>query len=138
MTTKKKPTRKPASKRRVLKSRNHMKEAARIAAFLNVADTPARQLWNILTSLRGPDSAEDALKEATTQVIRHKFGLNEQVNMSFSLVTSDTKAGAELRRQTPIDGETRQIPCIGYRTSHFLHHASLAFAALGLTWDKTN
>lgn len=49
------------------------KELDRIDMFLaNQPSVVARELWNILTALRGPDNGNDAIKDETTCVIRTK------------------------------------------------------------------
>lgn len=49
-----------------------------LAVFLNGQDDAARQLWYVLTALRGPDKSFDGrslVKQATTEKLRFAFGL---------------------------------------------------------------
>lgn len=46
-----------------------------IITVLNREDENAKDLWNILTALRGPDSGHCELKKATTAVLRYNLGL---------------------------------------------------------------
>lgn len=92
----------------------------------------ARDLWNILTALRGPDSGDDGLKQATTGVIRYMMlGKNagfphddDERNLHGSIFGPDKPEYAEIRKNK--------------NNSHFLHHAELAFSALGLSWGRVN
>jgi hypothetical protein len=121
-------------------SRSFKAELQRIVEFLNVPDVESKQLWDVLSALRGPDSVsevalfgptvdhyrmnqEDAVaKEATTEVIRHTIGLSGD---GLGILISPDQAGAEVVRE--------KIP-----NGHFKLHALLAFKTLGLDWDKVN
>lgn len=96
-----------------------------LVKFLNVNDKAAKDLWWILTALRGPDSHDMTLKAATTCVIRHKLGIKDGTGNGASVVP-DNSASVNYRRSvSPNDG-------------HFFYHAADAFRALDLKWDENN
>lgn len=59
------------------KERSARKMLASIVKFLQVGDQESVDLWAILTALRGPDSGDDELKQATTSRLRHAIRLRE-------------------------------------------------------------
>lgn len=65
------------------KERSARKMLAQIVKFLQVGDEESADLWNILTALRGPDSGNNELKQATTSRLRHVIGLREYNYDSF-------------------------------------------------------
>lgn len=98
-----------------------------------VADTEnARDLWDVMTALRGPDNEDDDIKRATTEVIRwHLLGKDPNMShFSGSYCGQDSEADMRLRLHL-----TQACPEEGL---HFLNHATKAFEALGLVWDKVN
>jgi hypothetical protein len=63
--------------------RSARKVLAGIVKFLQVGDIESFDLWAILTALRGPDSGDHELKQATTSRLRHAIGLREYKSGSF-------------------------------------------------------
>lgn len=53
-----------------------------IAKFLNRRDQEARDLWDVLTALRGPDTNEPDLKMVTTARLRYAMGLRKAEHLS--------------------------------------------------------
>lgn len=79
-------------------------------------------LWKVLTALRGPDSGDGVLKEATTAVIRyHLFGKLGPLCVS----VPDSAASARFRR-------------VNSCNDHFGFHVKDAFEALDLNWGRIN
>jgi hypothetical protein len=84
-----------------------------------------QRLWDVLSALRGPDSAELDLKIATTAVIRQIFFKN--IILPYSLtVECDSSESKKYREEL-----------VG-TASHFYVHAKRAFFALGLDWNEVN
>jgi hypothetical protein len=108
-----------------------------IVEFLNRDDLESRQLWHVLTALRGPDKCDDnkeLLKKSTTCVIRTKIGLNKTSPSNYgpngAMVYADTEDGPQVR----MDATNRTSGV----SPHFISHAELAFEVLGLAWKKKN
>jgi hypothetical protein len=89
--------------------------------------TSQKQIWNILTALRGPDNSTNMMEKAsTTAVIRQAvFGAKSAVG-NFADIESDNE-NAAFHRQ---NGK--------FNSDHFKHHASSAFQSLNLKWDTVN
>lgn len=87
-----------------------------------------KELWDILTALRGPDNNDPLVKAATTEVIRRALGMS--ISSNLALVSSDLPYKVEHRK--------RMVAGTARVTDHFLTHAKSAFAALGLKWDELN
>jgi hypothetical protein len=96
-----------------------------------------RDLWHILTALRGPDNGREDVKSATTGIIRAAvFGLDAgRMLQEFAVVEFfDRLAGLRVNEHA-----------LCYRAAnqhednwHFINHAQKAFRALGLTWETNN
>lgn len=93
----------------------------------------ARDLWNILSAVRGPDRHdESAFKGAVTGVIRKvafpkAFKRTSRIESSpnqMSVSNGDAKTFALQRNQL--------------ESGHFRDHGSEAFTALGLSWAASN
>lgn len=92
--------------------------------FHRSSEQTCREVWDILTGLRGPDTQDSELKGATTSVIRHAiFGRDSKVNNRAD-VSSDYPYKAE-KRAKGVSG-------------HFGAHAERAFESLGLSWNNYN
>ena len=105
----------------------------------------AKELWDVLTALRGPDNhnsyaAADKMKNATTAVIRFialpktartvRSGLTYPYAASIGArINADEKNNVEARNST----EGREA--VGL---HFLVHTNDAFLALGLSMGEVN
>lgn len=92
-------------------------------------------LWDVLTALRGPDNNADAIKNATTGLIRTAaFGQHSKI---IAVFTSDNETHLATRCQLSL---TRtNITLADWREHwHFYSHVRNAFNALGLSWDKIN
>ena len=88
----------------------------------------SKELWEILTSLRGPDSRNRKIKFATTTVIRDvAFPKRPCENLSF--FTKDSKERAA-RRKKLFQGKED--------ANHFREHVEAAFESLGLKLFETN
>jgi hypothetical protein len=97
----------------------------------------ARDLWEVLTALRGPDGPEDeAAKRVTTAVIRHK-ALPRTSSKSVVYTPKERYAettGAVSQADQEEGPAIRQV----LRSTHFSEHARNAFAVLGLKWEEVN
>lgn len=97
--------------------------------FREADDKGRKEMWDILTALRGPDNENSQEKSATTAVIRYML-LGEKTYKTISklaLVHPDSKEKADYR--------------YNYKKGilgHFGIHAVEAFTALGLKWDEVN
>ena len=109
-------------------------ELARIVDFLNNApEYESKNLWAVLTALRGPDNDGQEQKWATTSVIRHAAGLSPFGAISGrAIINSDTSEYAKLRAEK-YSKEFRD-----WKWDHFYSHAVKAFDALGLLWEQEN
>ena len=109
---------------------------AMLKRFLNsktINRTYQREVWDILTALRGPDYEEgDDDKHATTCVIRH-YALGYKACCS-----PYTANGSVFREDSETSVGLRVAMLDDKRSYHFYHHMADAFAALGLKWDKNN
>lgn len=97
--------------------------------LLNLDASALREVWHVLTALRGPDDpAEAHLKDATTALIR-----------AVALPKSNTRIGffANITRE---DSEQLALIRSGrpQPSTHFLSHAGEAFYALRLHWSSRN
>ena len=92
----------------------------------------SEDLWDILSGLRGPDTAQFSLKLATTSVLRyHAFPRTfKQMEGMYTgaVAVMDDEGSLQFRRSMANAAD-------GY---HFRHHAYKAFRALGLAWDELN
>lgn len=95
----------------------------------------SRGLWNVLTTLRGPDNEIELVKLATTGLVRKcLFGdrairpYDEQGTLigpgGCVYPATDKAEYVELRKSLELN--------------HFVTHGKMAFKALGLEWDKLN
>lgn len=96
----------------------------------------SRDLWRVLTALRGPDAGSESLKKSTTAIIRDKAfpGLmagkgNRIEYVNGAMFAKDTEIRAKLRKKE--NG-------VFTTNSHFINHAIKAFRALGMKWDENN
>jgi hypothetical protein len=88
-----------------------------------------RELWDVLTALRGPDDYKlDYAKEATTAVIR-----STAFPKTFAR-NNDNVPAIFAKDSLSLTVKRNDIP----RSSHFQRHAEDAFTALGLQWDENN
>ena len=99
--------------------------------FRAANDTTKRQIWNILSALRGPDSENWGIgireKSATTAIIRHKvFGA--------TLENSSVGVSSHPDRQDYADYRKTD----NFISSHFSSHTKEAFSALNLKWSEVN
>lgn len=88
-------------------------------------------LWNILTSLRGPDMGVDRenqrLKELTTARIRGILGItDDRFYVRHRILSSDEI----LERDELLEKAVRQHPNSSYQNTHFFFHFVLAMLAL--------
>ena len=76
-----------------------------IVTVLNGPRTKAKQLWDVLTALRGPDSDSDSsqLKDLTTARIRGAIGLKDG-NGGGAIVSHDKLFGSDLNLNIYDDG----------------------------------
>src|SRR5579859_382896 len=108
-------------------------------------------IWWIASAMRGPDSdMAFRLKNAITGVIRYKLGLRDDLPGTHFIVQNDCAVYREIRMSL-VNPASRYSWLVGkgvkfaprnglgegYST-HFIEHALLAFAALGLKWDEVN
>jgi hypothetical protein len=79
------------------------------------------ELWFVLSALRGPDSDDEDVKDATANIIRYKL-FGRTVIPDTTILTSRNFEGAnEIRKAIP--------------KGHFKWHAHKAFDVLGLKWE---
>lgn len=84
-----------------------------------------KEIWDILTALRGPDSDSLEEKEATTCIIRSTvFG--EKASRNIPALINDDNEDRKDRRES------------GFIHWHFTQHVKSAFKALNLKWDEIN
>ena len=117
-------TKKYVPKKRAPAKRDWRKMLKSIATFVNVHDEHSKNLWNVLSALRGPDNmyGVSAGKSCTTGVIRWAAGITPGPTWMVAVPDAQRYANA---RKTLED-------------SHFVIHARRAFIALGLKWDEVN
>lgn len=93
-------------------------------ALFNAIDSnayfPGRNLWNVLTALRGPDSEDQELKRKTTSNLRGAIGMDQFTTNTGAIVTKDNVL--ELEEQDDLMRTER--------TSHFGYHYRMATKAL--------
>jgi hypothetical protein len=111
-------------------------ELKRIVNFLNTAPgEDSKDLWHVITALRGPDDDDYSVKTSTTSVIRYALGLT---NSGVAIVNSDDELKYDDRRvRFPLTTGYNGKPMLS-TWEHFSSHAYKAFKVLGLAWDKTN
>src|SRR5271170_6672284 len=101
-------------------------------AYVDMADEEREKLWDILTALRGPDNGEQALKVATTGLIRAAtlgYIAGQRLQEFATTVTfADNIQHMQIRESQRRDSDN----------FHFLAHARGAFRALGLRWNDDN
>jgi hypothetical protein len=85
------------------------------------------ELWDILVALRGPDSRNRKVKNATTALIRTKAFPKRPCLERSVFAIRDT---AELAKR-------RQV-LLSQESNHFREHVTDAFAALGLKLEECN
>ncbi len=117
-------TKKYVPKKRAPAKRDWRKMLEAIATFVNVHDEHSKNLWNVLSALRGPDNMDgvSAGKFCTTGVIRYAAGITP--GPTWMVVNPDTRERAGDRKHTP--------------SGHFQDHARKAFVALDMNWEVTN
>jgi hypothetical protein len=98
------------------------------SAYDEQAAKTARQLWDVLSALRGPDTENGNAKCATTIVIRAacfpKTFLKNEICIP-ALMDNDDPSSPHVREY--LDD-----------TAHFTRHARKAFDVLGLSWATSN
>ncbi len=88
----------------------------------------SEDLWNILVALRGPDSRNRKVKNATTAVIR-SAAFPKQPCSALSIFGKD---GPEMA------GRRRELFRTKSDLNHFREHIFAAFSSLGLKLGETN
>jgi hypothetical protein len=86
------------------------------------------QLWDVLVALRGPDSRNRKIKNATTAVIR-STAFPKNPCLTRSVFGEDTPQSADRRRQMFLKKED---------FNHFREHVHDAFVALNLKLREDN
>lgn len=89
-----------------------------------------KQLWDILTALRGPDKDNDYYKNATTSLIRRRAFPKLFVDGS----AFGSMACTAVDRQDLVEYRLTFDPAY----NHFRCHVMWAFDALGLSWNVVN
>ena len=105
-----------------------LREALDAVSSLLIDPVYGRDLWNVLTALRGPDSRSRRLKYATTCVIR-KAAFPDEPTEGMSVFKTDSETYAARR----IEMELLKLD-----TPHFREHIYDAFDSLGLETFKEN
>ncbi|HEX9052290.1 MAG TPA: hypothetical protein VF841_17305 [Anaeromyxobacter sp.] len=106
--------------------------------YRHLPDEERRNLWHVLTALRGPDASDLWVKHATTAVIRHhalggEFIYGDESPDSIRLAKQRGEMHAEQQVGAyAIRSAERRVPY------HFYSHARRAFEALGLKWELVN
>lgn len=106
-----------------------MEELKRIVQFLRRDDSQSQELWRVLTALRGPDDGSYIVKDATTAVLRHALGLNNEDNGA--ITTPDSEEQIKVRSKI-FAGLTLST------SGHFRAHIRDAFSALNLNLYHVN
>ena len=97
--------------------------------YWDVKARTARQLWDVLSALRGPDNENNEVKHATTAIIRAAC-------FPKTYSGGDICIPATMCHDSERDRDARTASNkIGY---HFRRHAQTAFDALGLSWHEVN
>ncbi len=104
------------------------------ALLVELPEEESRNLYSVLTALRGPDSGEMADKKATTAIIR-KVALPRAAAMPFSVFPATS---THLGLVTDDSEELCKHRVFFVPGGHFRSHAASAFAALELVWVKCN
>jgi len=104
-----------------------------IVKILKGPRTEAKQLWDILTALRGPDSDNNDLKAITTASIRGAIGLNQ--NNVGAITNNEKPFGADLDLNAGSQGyyEIADKLRANFRDQaqfHFISHYRAALTAL--------
>jgi hypothetical protein len=91
----------------------------------------ARQLWDVLSALRGPDNEHASIKYGTTAIIRaacfpKTYGDGNRDICIPATMCHDSEAYRLARSEA------------GTRGQHFANHARRAFDVLGLAWSEVN
>jgi hypothetical protein len=94
----------------------------------------AKDLWAILTALRGPDNGDNKSKDLTTALIRAKVVPLASDCVGAICHDHDLWEDAGKRRVDAIELSYNQINGI----PHFFTHAKWAFEALNLKWNTNN
>jgi hypothetical protein len=111
----------------------HVKQLVdQIVTVLKGPRSEAKQLWDILTALRGPDDCNIELKEITTAAIRAAIGLGQ--NSVGAVVNSSRPFGADLNLSadfTPDYYKLQELLVDDYKAQyHFVIHYRQALQAL--------
>lgn len=97
-------------------------------------DPDAANTWDVLTALRGPDEENESVKNATTEVIRHKL-LGDVGILTGEFQSQRSWTGFHLCPDSPNSAKLRST--IDYY-GHFSGHVERAFKVLGLKWSEVN
>lgn len=114
------------------KDRNKVKAIIRDAVkiFNSGAESEARNLWAVLSALRGPDSANYTLKQETTSKIRSVIGILNDNNVSIDSMRSKPESLVSFVSQLkPIDNYLSEKDIEEVQT-HFASHYRYAVEAL--------
>lgn len=98
-------------------------------ASTDVEGEDKKEVWDILSALRGPDDDDLEKKLATTAILRAKVFPNgrEWLETHVADIMDDCRGFVSRRLSLPKT-----------ELEHFVEHARMAFRALGLKWDKEN
>ncbi len=103
--------------------------ADRDARYFSPQAEIARQLWDVLSALRGPDSEVTSEKTATTCIIRAAC-FPKTFGKGMRSIAIPASMGYD-----EVDHERKRATMTGH---HFRSHAKKAFDVLGLSWDNVN
>ena len=101
------------------------KEARAIRRLLRDKTLDQKEIWDIITALRGPDEPKKMIaKWATTALIRGRLGVKEAPGWGLAHCLHDSNGLKNVR--------------IEMGDGHFGLHIRKAFKALGLKWNEVN
>jgi len=107
-----------------------------VIQVLNHDDEDSRQLWNLLSGLRGPDNYNQGLKNQTTARLRHTIGILGREPNSYEIIAllpgellgpNGTVVSADAP-PAPYDAE--ELAIRNNAGSHFATHIRVAFEAV--------
>lgn len=112
-----------------------------IDLILAEGDQDSRQLWDILTALRGPDKyVSSAVKVATTAIIRKtvlpktaEANFKNGIDGIYAIFRDDSAASVDVRSKLRNSNEDDLLA-----PYHFVYHAKEAFRTLELNWNAFN
>lgn len=108
------------------RKKHTVKLIEQIVESLNFQDEESRNLWYVLTALRGPDNEGSALKAETTAKLRRAIGLNASI---FAIVSNENPPESHRDYDVVTRELSKNNSFIRYEY-HFVNHYALGVRAL--------